>query len=207
MSKFSNISQANYKNVKGSQVKVTFNKKELQPFYGNSSQCGKDEQLREALLRRNDIWSKLGITSRHILKEPLKLCIYSNTSNIKIHGLTKSTHTERRKNREFKQTDVIGACIRNLETGRATNRKFTIHLFKNEHAAINRAKSVRDQNIRIYNNIVNVYNEIILIEAKKLAKKEAIILKPLLHRLKKHSQAIWKESIKIAYPNGLPLAY
>ena len=85
--RFLNIAEIDSSKVKGAQTKIAFNGVEIQRFTGAETTRDYDEQVRKALIERNKTWEKLGITARGIQLAPLKLCVYSETSNLKIHGL------------------------------------------------------------------------------------------------------------------------
>lgn len=196
MGNFLNIAEIKSKNVNGYQVKVSFNREELQPFFGVGL-------LKDALIKRNDLWFKLGTLSSQITRKIISTRQYSDVTNTGYQGIYKRFNMEMRDGRKTSITPVYKISTRNLKTGKATSKMVTIHRFKNEKIALEKAISMRKKNIMAYNSIVIEYNKLVSVEAKKLSKKEVLTLKPHLYKLKTLNQKIWQKALTMSLPNEL----
>ena len=192
---FCNISKHDSDKIKGYQVRATVSGKEVQPFFGGLS----NESLKAALKERNKIWKKNGIIARNVLMSPLKGTVKSKESSSGWHGIYDKTEVER----SGTACDVYAVHLRNLATGKPTNRAFRKHLYKTPEAALREAKSLRKRNIQAFNNMVEAYNEKIYKAAIKLADKEVRQLKPFLNDVVGFDQKRWGAVFKSQFPNGL----
>ncbi|MBL4607247.1 MAG: hypothetical protein JKY01_05390 [Pseudomonadales bacterium] len=192
---FCNISKHDSDKIKGYQVRATVNGKEVQPFFGGLS----NESLKEALKERNKIWKKNGIIARNVLMSPLKGTVKSKASSSGWHGIYDKTEVER----SGAACDVYAVHLRNLATGKPTNRAFRKHLYKTPEAALREAKSLRKRNIEAFNSMVEEYNASIYKDAVKLADKEVRQLKPFLNDVIGFDKNRWDKVFKKHFPTGL----
>ena len=192
---FCNISQHNSDKIKGYQVRATVNGKEVQPFFGGTT----DTSLKAALKERNQIWKTNGITARNILMNPLKGTVKSKESSSGWHGIYDKTEVERGGS----ACDVYAVHLRNLVTGKPTNRAFRKHLYKKPELALREAKALRKRNIEAFNLMVADYNEIAFSEAMKFANKEVRQLEPCLNELVGFNKKRWDKVFKKHFPKGL----
>ncbi|MBV1872246.1 MAG: hypothetical protein KUG83_06830 [Gammaproteobacteria bacterium] len=192
---FCNISKHDSDKIKGYQVRATVLGKEVQPFFGGLS----NDSLKAALKERNKIWKKNGIIARNVLMTPLKGTVKSKESSSGWHGIYDKTEVER----SGTACDVYAVHLRNLSTGKPTNRAFRKHLYKTPQAALREAKSLRKRNIEAFNSMVEAYNTKVYKEAVKLADKEVRQLKPFLNDVVGFDQKRWNTVFKAHFPNGL----
>jgi len=192
---FCNISKHDSDKIKGYQVRATVDGKEVQPFFGGLN----NESLKAALKERNNIWKQNGIIARHVLMTPLKGTVKSKESSSGWHGIYDKTEVER----SGTACDVYAVHLRNLATGKPTNRAFRKHLYKTPEAALRQAKALRRRNIEAFNNMVEEYNDSIYKDAVKLANKEARQLKPFLNDMIGFDKKRWDKVFKKYFPSGL----
>ena len=182
MSEFLNVSNLDFSRVNGSQVKLTIDKKENNFFVGNATTRNKKDQLILALKERNRLFEKHNIAPNRILLNTLKLSVYSEKSNTEFNGICLTTS---------KGMDVIGACIRDLDTGLVTNRKVYLSSFSSFDLAVDEAIYIRDGNIRAYNKRVKAYNRVMFLKMLALAKTEVSTLRPQLQKLLGFDRGTW----------------
>lgn len=192
---FCNISKHNSDKIKGYQVRTTVNGKEVQPFFGGLSEAS----LQAALKERNRIWKENRIIARNILVAPLKGTVKSGESSSGWHGIYDKTEVER----SGAACDVYAVHLRNLATGKPTNRAFRKHLYKNSEQALREAKALRKRNIDAFNKMAEEYNADIYKEAFKLADQEVKKLKPCLHDVIGFDEKRWQKIFKKHFPFGL----
>ncbi len=192
---FCNISKHNSDKIKGYQVRTTVDGKEVQPFFGGLSEAS----LQAALKERNRIWKEHRIIARNILISPLKGTVKSKESSSGWHGIYDKTEVER----SGAACDVYAVHLRNLATGKPTNRAFRKHLYKNPEQALREAKALRKRNIEAFNKMAEDYNAGIYKDASKLADQEVKQLTPCLHTVVGFDEKRWQKIFKKHFPQGL----
>jgi hypothetical protein len=192
---FCNISKHSSDKIKGYQVRTTIDGKEVQPFFGGLGEAS----LQAALKERNRIWKEHRIIARNILISPLKGTVKSKESSSGWHGIYDKTEVER----SGAACEVYAVHLRNLATGKPTNRAFRKHLYKNSEQALREAKALRKRNIEAFNKMAEDYNAAIYKDASKLADQEVKQLTPCLHTVVGFDEKRWQKIFKKHFPQGL----
>lgn len=186
--RFININRLDATNVKGFQVRIN----DYTPFVRDLT----EESLKKAIGIRNQYYIDNHYYVPQICRQPNELSKKDNTRTTGWHGLSYTTPNE------VGAPLVISCSVRNLRTGKPHTYSTRVHLFKNETAAMKHARSVRDKNVKQYNAIVEIYNEMAFKELIKAAKAEHKTLQPHLHELKGFDQKRWDKAVKKIFPMG-----
>ena len=183
MDKFLNISRIESESVNGFQVKYSVNKREYQPFFGFTDA----NALKKCLMARNELYREYGFP-KAILLDEIPINVRSKKSSTGWHGIYDREEVDYRRGTSV---SVVSISIRNLQTGKPTNRSFRKSHYKSERACLNAAKRYRKENLATYNAIVREYNELVIADAQRLIKEEVKTLKSRLHNLRGFDPKRW----------------
>ena len=189
MNKFLNISRIESESVNGYQVKYSVNKREYQPFFGFTD----ENALKKCLQARNELYRELGFPKAILLSE-IPINVRSPNSSTGWHGIYDREEVDYRRGTSV---SVISISIRNLKTGKPTNRSFRKSHYKTEKACLNAAKRFRRENLAAYNAIVRKYNELVIAGAEQLIEEEVKTLKSRLHTLKGFDAKLWQQAVQL----------
>jgi len=192
---YPNIRTINSESVTGYQVNISAFGECYQPYFPGLN----NKSLRSALKARNKLYKKLNIGPRYAILQKLPLPVKGADTNTGIYGIAERVRTERNGS-EY----VAYVCrMRNLITGRASNKEIRLYLYRSKKKARNAAIALVNANAEAYNKVVDRYNKMALRELFKVAEAEAVSLKPRLYKLNERSQKRWDEAFKKVFPRGL----
>ncbi len=156
------------------------------------------ESLKKCISKRNDLYRKHSVLPKGILLKKLTGPVKSKTSSSGYHGIYDHIYLEKTGD----EIAVFSVSLRNLVTGKATNRSIRKHHFSSDIAAKKRARELRRTNINHYNSIIDVYNDMLFNDCIKIADQEMKDLKPRLHLFIKFDRARWNMARDTIFPNG-----
>jgi len=187
--KFININRIEAEKVKGYQVRI----RDFTPFMGGLT----PESLKEALKTRNSYYESNNYIPPGIARQHMKPCVRDEERTTGWHGLSYTIANE------ASGPLIVSCTARHLRTGKPHTISIRVHLYKSDEKALAYAVKARNQNVDQYNRIVDVYNELLLPKAIKLARREARTLEPCLHELKGFDEKLWAKALNIVFPLGL----
>ncbi len=165
-----------------------------QIFFGGICQ----NMLKECLSERNSLYKKHNILPKGILIKLLDGPNKSISSSSGYRGIYDHCYQEKNGS----EIDVFNVSLRNLNTGKPTNRSIRKHHYRSNASAIKYCINLRKANIDCYNSIVGIYNNMLFLDCMKVAKQESIDLRPRLGLFIKFDRERWDRARDTAFPDG-----
>lgn len=196
-STFRNIRKVDCPTALGYQVTLTTGGRCYEPFIPGST----DVSLRAALRVRNELYVKHNTGPRLALLRPVTPPVKKEGTTSGYTGVYQYETIEKNGSKH----PVFGCNVRNLSTGKSSNKGIRIHLYPSYRTALKEAVELTTENNIEYNRIVDQYNKLILpaIHTAAAAEAEAEVLTPLLGALVGFNKLCWSKAKRILYPDGI----